>query len=149
MTAPRIKSRIPQRFAVGERAGFTRTFTEGDMALFIGSTWDVNPYHTDEQFSADARFGRRIVPGMLPASMATHLGGLWGFLATEMNLEFLAPVYVGDTITLAVELVAIEGPRKKVRARCHWTNAEGVEVLRGSFAGYPSEREEQADLGSA
>jgi acyl dehydratase len=31
--------------------------------------------------------------------MATHIGGLVGFLATEMRFEFLDPVYVGDTIT--------------------------------------------------
>ena len=71
------------------------------------------------------RFGRRIVPGLLPASMATHLGGLWGFLATEMHLEFLAPVYVGDTITLDVEIVAVEGAKQKVKRsqpldECRW-----------------------------
>ena len=124
---------------------FTRTFTEGDMTLFIGATWDINPYHTDEQFSAQARFGRRILPGLLPASMATHLGGLWGFLATEMNLQFLAPVYIGDTVTIEVEIVGIEEPRKKIRARCRWTNSDGMEVLRGEFAGYPSPREQPTD----
>jgi 3-hydroxybutyryl-CoA dehydratase len=145
MTRPRITSRIPQRFAVGERVSFTRTFTDGDMALFIGATWDVNPYHTDERFAAQTRFGRRILPGLLPASMATHLGGLWGFLATAMNLEFLAPVYVGDSVTLEVEIVGIEDSRQKVRARCRWTNSDGIEVIRGSFAGYPSEREAPTD----
>jgi 3-hydroxybutyryl-CoA dehydratase len=142
MSRPRISSKIPASFEVGGRVTFTRTFTEGDMSLFIGSTWDVNPYHTDDRFAAQTRFGRRILPGLLPASMATHLGGLWGFLATEMHLEFLAPVYVGDTITLEVEIVAIEGTRQKVNARSRWTNADGVEVLRGSFAGYPAERDD-------
>jgi 3-hydroxybutyryl-CoA dehydratase len=141
MPRPKISTRIPQSFDVGERVSFARTFSEGDMTLFIGSTWDVNPYHTDEGFAAQTRFGRRILPGLLPASMATHLGGLWGFLATEMNLEFVGPVYVGDTVTIECEIVAVEEPRRKVRARCRWVNQDGVEVLRGSFAGFPSERE--------
>ncbi|HEY4312996.1 MAG TPA: MaoC family dehydratase [Pirellulales bacterium] len=140
MTQPRIRSRIPEKFAVGERVSFTRTFSDGDMSLFIGATWDINPYHTDDTFTATTRFKRRILPGLLPASMATHLGGLWGFLATEMNLEFVAPVYIGDTVTIEVEITAVEEPRQKVRARCRWVNAEGVEVLRGGFAGYPAQR---------
>ena len=139
MPRPRVNSRFPRRFAVGERVVFMRTFTDGDMAMFIGSTWDVNPYHTDERFAAETRFGRRILPGLLPASMATHLGGLWGFLATEINIEFLAPVYVGDTVTLEVEIVAVEEARQKLQARCRWTNADGLEVMRGGFSGYPSQ----------
>ena len=111
MPRPTITSRIPDSFTVGQRVSFTRTFTDGDMALFIGATWDINPYHTDDTFAAKTRFKRRIVPGLLPASMATHLGGLWGFLATEMNLEFVAPVYVGDTVTLEIEITAVEEPR--------------------------------------
>ncbi|MES1213157.1 MAG: MaoC family dehydratase [Singulisphaera sp.] len=140
MPRPPISTRIPDKFEIGKRASFTRTFSEGDMTLFIGATWDINPYHTDDTFAAETRFKRRILPGLLPASMATHLGGLWGFLATEMNLEFVAPVYVGDTVTIEVEITAIEPPHGKVRAKCRWVNADGVEVLRGGFAGYPSAR---------
>ncbi len=148
MPRPRISSRIPSKFAVGERVTFTRTFSEGDMSLFIGATWDINPYHTDDNFASQTKFGRRILPGLLPASMATHLGGLWGFLATEMQMEFVGPVYIGDTVTLEVEIVAVEEPKKKVRAQCRWTNAEGTEVIRGSFSGYPADRAEEAS-GSA
>jgi 3-hydroxybutyryl-CoA dehydratase len=31
--------------------------------------------------------------------MLTHIGGLLGFLAAETSVEYLAPVFVGDTIT--------------------------------------------------
>jgi hypothetical protein len=64
----------------------------------------VNPYHTDEVFASATPFKRRIVPGLLTASLLSHLGGLWAFLATEMQFEFLAPVYVGDTITAEAEI---------------------------------------------
>ena len=140
MPRPRVARRIPSSFEVGQRASFTRTFSAGDVSLFIGATWDVNPYHTDETFAAGTRFGRQIVPGLLPASMATHLGGLWGFLAAEMTMEFLAPVYVGDTVTIDAEIIEVEA-RGKVRVSCRWTNAAGKEVLRGGFAGFPAEVE--------
>jgi len=57
-----------------------------------------------------------------------------------MTMEFLAPVYIDDTVTIDAEIIEVE-PRGKVRVRCRWTNAAGAEVLRGSFAGYPAEIE--------
>ncbi len=137
MTHPSLSSRIPAHFEVGAKVSFSRTFTETDMILFIGVTWDVNPFHTDDHFAARTKFGRRVLPGLLTASMATHLGGLWGFLAQEMHMEFLAPVYVGDTITIEGEVVEVE-PRGRVRVKTIYTNGEGVEVQRGEFSGFPS-----------
>jgi 3-hydroxybutyryl-CoA dehydratase len=137
MSRPAIPSRIPARFEVGQKVSFTRTFTETDMVLFIGVTWDINPYHTDEQFAAQTKFGKRILPGLLTASMGTHLGGLWGFLAQEMTMEFVAPVYIGDTITIVGEVVEVD-PRGRVRVKTRYTNTAGQEVLRGEFSGYPS-----------
>ncbi|HUY78949.1 MAG TPA: MaoC/PaaZ C-terminal domain-containing protein, partial [Ktedonobacterales bacterium] len=82
-----FKQRLSAAFdeiAVGQTFTFRRTFTEGDVAIFCGVTGDYNPYHIDETFARESRFGRRIIPGLLTASMLTHLGGMIGFLATEM-----------------------------------------------------------------
>src|SRR5215472_9157076 len=97
-----FKQRLREAFDalhIGQTFTFRRTFTEGDVALFCGVTGDYNPYHLDDAFAGESWFGRRILPGLLTASMATHLGGMIGFLATEMRFEFLAPAYPGDTIT--------------------------------------------------
>ena len=142
MDTPLLPQRIPKAPVVGERAAFTRTLTEADTALFIGVTWDVNPYHTDDTYASATRFKRRIVPGLLTASLLTHLGGLWAFLATEMHLEFLAPVYVGDTITAEAEVVEADEARGWVRLRCRCLNSHGHEVLRGDIAGFPGRFEE-------
>ena len=61
--------------------------TKAEVALFIGVTWEVNPYHTDDAYVSAARFKRRIVPGQLTAGLLTHIGGLWAFLATEMHFD--------------------------------------------------------------
>ena len=125
----------------GARGSFSRTITEADVALFIGVTWDVNPYHTDERFAQATPFNGRIVPGLLTASLLTHIGGLWAFLATNMRLDFLAGVYVGDTITAEMEVVEVEPRRGRVRLRCRCTNQAGVEVLHGEILGYPGQFE--------
>jgi 3-hydroxybutyryl-CoA dehydratase len=125
---------------VGEGQTFTfrRTFTEGDVALFCGVTGDFNPYHIDETFARASRFGRRNVPGLLTGSMLTHIGGLMGFLATEMAFEFLAPVFIGDTITCTVTIREKDEARRRMRGTAHFVNQDGLEVLRAQFAGVPA-----------
>lgn len=142
MNRPLLPHRTLRATRLGEKAAFTRTLTEADAALFIGVTWDVNPYHTDDSYVAQTQFGRRIVPGLLTASLLTHLGGLWAFLATEMSFEFLGPVYVGDTVTAAAEVVEVS-ERGWVRLAGQVVNAAGQTVLRATIRGYPGRFEEQ------
>ena len=137
METPHLPRRIPEAAQVGQKVALTRTLTEADVALFIGVTWDVNPLHTNDQYAAGTRFGRRIVPGLLTASMLTHLGGLWAFLGNEMHFEFLGPVYVGETVTAEAEVVEADNSRGWVRLSCRCTVTDGREVLRADIRGFP------------
>ncbi len=137
MERPSLSSRVPSGVEIGLKFRFRRTLTDGDVALFVGATWDVNPLHTDEEYAQETSFGRRIVPGLLTASLLTHLGGLWAFLATHMDLTFLAPVYIGDTITAEAEIVDYDPTRGWVRLACSCTNADREQVLHGEVEGYP------------
>lgn len=141
MDTPLLPKRIPDTAVVGAKVAFTRTLTEADVALFIGVTWDVNPLHTNDEYVSETRFKRRIVPGLLTASLLTHLGGLWAFMATEMHFEFLAPVYIGDTITAEAEIVEMRESEGWVRLRCRCTNSQSKEVLRAEVMGIPGQFE--------
>ena len=141
MPTPLLPHRIPRSIRVGEKVAFSRTLTEVDAALFIGVTWDLNPYHTDDRYVAQTRFDRRIVPGLLTASLLTHFGGLWAFLATEMTFEFLGPVYIGDTVTAEAEIAEVSD-KGWVRLAGRVTGADGQEVLRATIKGYPGRFEE-------
>jgi 3-hydroxybutyryl-CoA dehydratase len=137
-----FKQRLRQAFdalEVGRAFTYRRTFTDGDVALFCGVTGDFNPYHQDATFAAESFFGRRIVPGLLTASMLTHIGGLIGFLATEMRFEYLAPVYIGDTITCTVTFVAKDEAARTLTGAAISINQDGREVLRATFQGFPSD----------
>lgn len=138
---PEFKQRLRAAFdaiAVGQAFTFRRTFTEGDVALFVGVTGDYNPFHVDEEFARASWFGRRNIPGLLTASMATHIGGMLGFLATEMTFQFLKPVYVGDTITCVCTVEEKDEARRQIQCAVTYLNQDDVEVLRGSFCGFPS-----------
>ena len=91
---PEFKQRLREAFDemyVGQTFAFRRTFTDGDVALFCGVTGDYNPHHQDEAFARESWYGRLTIPGLLTGSMLTHIGGLLGFLATEMSFEYLGP----------------------------------------------------------
>jgi acyl dehydratase len=100
-------------------------------------TGDFNPYHQDAAFAGASFFGRRIVPGLLTGSMMTHIGGLLGFLATDMTFQYVAAVYIGDTVTCTVTFVEKDEASRTVVGEARATNQDGGEVLRARFSGFP------------
>ena len=138
----RFKQQLQEAFKEirqGETFTFRRTFTEGDLSQFCGVTGDYNPYHIDDSFVKDSWFGRRIVPGLLTGSMLTHIGGLLGFLATEMEFKYLMPVFVGDTVTCEVVIAEKDETARQMRAEATFTNQDGAVVLTARFRGFPGQ----------
>ena len=139
---PEFKRRLREALDatyVGQTFTFRRTFTDGDVALFCGVTGDYNPYHQDAEFAKESWYGRTTIPGLLTGSMLTHIGGLLSFLATEMSFEYVAPVYVGDTITCTVTVLEKDEPRRRVECGVDFVNGEGAQALRARFAGFPGQ----------
>jgi len=140
--SPEFKQQLKVAFdsiEVGQTFTFRRTFTEGDVALFCGVTGDYNPYHIDRTFIESSWFGRPIIPGLLTASMITHIGGMIGFLATEMEFQFVASVYIGDTITCTITFTEKDEARRLMRAVATYINQDNTEVLLAKFSGFPAD----------
>ena len=138
---PEFKQQLREAFdaiQLGQTFTFRRTFTEGDVALFCGVTGDYNPYHIDETFAQSNFFGRRIIPGLLTGSMITHIGGMIGFLATEMHFHYVESVYIGDTITCTVTFMEKDEQKRLFKVTGSFVNQHGVEVLRARFSGFPA-----------
>lgn len=99
-----------------ETAG--RTITETDILNFAGVSGDFNHLHTDAERMGESDFGERIAHGALVFSIATGL--LWqarerpshvvAFYGVD-RLRFVAPTFVGDTISTTTEVVEKE-PRE-------------------------------------
>ena len=136
-----LRAQVEKTFAaieIGQRFRWSRTLTEGDVALFVGVTGDFNPFHIDDQFAAQTKFGRRIVPGLLTASLATHIGGMLAFLASEMHFRYHQPVFIGETVTCEVEIIEKIQEGRRIRASVRCTKDEAIEVLTGEFIGTPA-----------
>jgi acyl dehydratase len=95
----------------------------------------VYPPHLDEAFAATTHFGRRIAHGMLVAGListvvASDLPGP-GSVYLGQTLQFKAPVYLNDTITVTVEVIKAHEDKPIVTLATVCTNQDGKTVLEG------------------
>lgn len=100
----------------GERASLSKTFYKEDADKFALLTGDRNRLHTDRAFAEKQWFARPVVHGVLTASlistvMGTVLPGHGTILMSE-NLEFINPVYFGDTIEATVTFTSCRETKK-------------------------------------
>jgi acyl dehydratase len=126
--------------AVGARARLVRTFTADDVETFARLSGDRNPLHFDADFAARTRVGRLVVQGGLTTSLfntlvAMHLPGP-GSVFLHQEWDYPAPVYVGDTVTAEVEVVASRPDKPVTSLRCVAQRGDGTEVLRGTSIVY-------------
>jgi 3-hydroxybutyryl-CoA dehydratase len=130
---------------VGDREVFSKTVSESDVYLYAGVTGDLNPAHVNEPYARKTFFKTRIVHGMLTAGfisaiLGTRLPGP-GTIYLRQNLNFRAPVFIGDTITASVEVIEIKAKRNRVRLKTICENQEGVKVLDGEAMVSPPKAE--------
>ncbi len=128
---------IKKNFAdikVGEKTAFGKTVTEADVFAFAGITGDFNPIHVNGEFAKNSMFGRRVAHGMLTASLVdqtlTNLGGL-GTIHMSQTVKFLAPVFIGDTVTVTSEVMSKNEEKRRMTVKSVIVNQEGKTVLEG------------------
>jgi 3-hydroxybutyryl-CoA dehydratase len=123
-------------FQIGQHVTFTKTFTEEDMQRFVGITGDVNPLHVDEEFAHKTKFGRRVLQGMLTASILSTMVGMLlpgtGAIYRSQTLNFLLPVYLGDTVTAHFVVRAIDREKHRLTIDSWIENAAGERVIEGT-----------------
>jgi 3-hydroxybutyryl-CoA dehydratase len=124
-----------EELKVGDTAKFAKTVSESDIYLFAGVTGDLNPAHVNEEYAKDTFFKNRIAHGMLSASfISTVIGTMLpgpGSIYMRQEVNFLAPVKIGDTVTAIVEVAEIMSEKKRVRLKTYCINQENATVVDG------------------
>ena len=120
---------------VGDQASMSRVFTEQDVIQYAELSSDTNPIHLDESYASSTVFGKRIVHGMLVASMFSAIIGVdlpgEGSIYLGQSLSFKAPVSIGDQVTASVEVVRIRADKPIVTLRTLCINDEGQVLIEG------------------
>ena len=139
MTAAVTHSPVVARiedFEPGQQASFTKTFTDEDLRRFIAITGDMNPLHVDDAFAAKTRFGRRVVHGMLAASIFSTMVGMRlpgpGAIYRAQTIRFLLPVYVGDTVTAHFVVRSVDRAKHRLEIDAWIENEAGEHVIEGT-----------------
>jgi 3-hydroxybutyryl-CoA dehydratase len=101
-----------------------RTVTEADVVAFAGLSGDFNQLHVDAVYAAGRGFGRRLVYGLLGQAIGSGLftrtwlgvGTQKHMIAmTEIQWHFRGPIFIGDTLHTAVEVIELRPTSKAER----------------------------------
>jgi len=120
---------------IGTQATLSRSITEDDILLFALVSGDHNPIHLDAEYAERSLFGKRIAHGFLIGSLISAVLGNAlpgpGSIYLGQTLKFLAPIHIGDTVTVTVEVVALREEKRIVTLHTECTNQHGTLVLSG------------------
>ena len=130
-----VRNRVFDEIAIGDEAAIERCLTAQDIQLFAVLSGDTNPQHLDPEFAASTQFHGVIAHGMwgaalISAVLGTRLPGA-GTLYLSQTLQFLAPVRIGDTLTVRVKVTARDPVHKRVSFLCTCINQAGATVIKG------------------
>jgi len=121
----------------GTREVTVRTITADDVDRFARISGDLNPIHLDDAFAATTPFGRRVSHGLLTGAIvsATHtnLTGP-GFIYLGQELNFRAPVHIGDSLTATVTVVEVKAAKRVLVLDTVVVKQDGTRVLDGRSA---------------
>ena len=129
---------------IGDTASYTKTIIDADVVLFSCMAGSFNPLRICDSFGKIAFHGKQIVnndliSGFIRAVLNTELPGPRS-VYLKQNLEFVAPVYTGDTITACVEVTARDPQKNQITLSTRCINQDGREVIRGEALMRPSNR---------
>ena len=121
---------------VGQRAARSLTLTADHVRGYAELSGDYNPLHFDERFAAGTPFGRLVVQGglttgLLHALVAMDMPGP-GTVFLSQDWRFVAPVFVGDTITAEAEVTSLHASKPVCGLAVRVLRQDGEKVLEGS-----------------
>ena len=122
-----------------------RTLTEADFSALINVSWENGPLHTDAEYMRRTPYGRTMLGG--PCLIAVTAGltsstlyASWYAAGVDCRaalgidkVRYLAPVYAGDTVRVAIEVAEMRptehGTAWFGRVEDRLVNQHGTDVL--------------------
>lgn len=103
---------------IGMSASYSQTITDADIKSFAGISGDRNPVHVDDVYAENSRFKKRIAHGLMSASYFSALFGTQlpgpGCVYVAQSLNFLRPVYLGDTVIASVTVKSLNIEKRRI-----------------------------------
>lgn len=130
-----FKQILFEEIRVGQKASFSRKISKLDIETFTNLTGDVNPLHVDSNFALKYGYKAPVAHGMLSASFISTLIGtllpgpssLW----IGLTLEFVSPVFGGETITIEGKVKQKSIVNRVIVLETRVINSKGEIIIRG------------------
>ena len=125
---------------IGDAVQISKTIAESDVYLFAGITGDFSPHHVNEELMRNSPYKHRIVHGALivgfmSAASSTLIAKFSSARSDRLpvslgydRIRFIEPVFIGDTLTVAYEITAVDEARHRSTADIIVTNQIGKSV---------------------
>lgn len=119
-----MSGRYFEQWSVGDTIDheIRRTVTETDNLLFSVMTHNPQPLHIDADYAAKSEFGRILVNGTFSFSLMVGLtvgDTTFGTLIANLGYDRLRmpkPVFIGDTLRAATEVVEVRESKSRSEA---------------------------------
>lgn len=140
-----------ESITLGETAKIRHTITDVDVRRFSELSGDDNRLHVDKDFASKTQFARPVAHGMLGVSFISTVIGTKlpgdGALWHKQTLEFLRPVFIGDTITVTAVVTEKHVRTRSIVLDVHIRNHKRQVVTRGqAWVKLLEERHEERPL---
>ncbi len=129
---------------VGEKAEFSKTIGETDIAMFSGMTGDFDPIHVNEHYARTTMFEKRIAHGCLVMGLLSTTASMMSRRSVERGakgvpvslgydkIRFLKPVFIDDTLTARYTVEEIDPEQARNRSKVEVVKQDGETCLVGT-----------------
>jgi len=129
-----------ERISIGQAHSKNFAITSEMIIGFAKYSGDMNPVHLDDEYASKTIFKRRIAHGFLVGSfISAVLGNEFpgnGTIYLSQTMRFKAPVYIGDSIMVKIEVIDIPKPNR-VHLKTTCLNQDGIVVIEGEAVVMP------------
>ena len=119
------------------KESFSVQITENVQKMFTELSGDVNPMHLNKDICISGGYRDKLVYGMATASYYSTLVGVYlpgeKCLFHKCEVEWPAPVYIGDTLTVTGVVKEIDEQFRRIHIKAFIRNQDGVKVSRAKL----------------
>jgi len=130
-----IRIRPWATFKVGQTASWSHVILGSEVDRFAELSGDVNPLHLEDSYARSQGFRGRVVHGMLLSAWLSRVLGILlpgpGVLWLSQNTRFAQPAYVGDEITVTVEVTHVSPALRSLVLKTTITNQRQEKLMTG------------------
>ena len=104
---------------------------------FLKISGDINPLHTDAEYSKSKGFSDRIVYGMLTSSFFSTLVGVYlpgkYSILQGIDIQFYEPVFIDDILTITGKVSYINEAYKQLEIKAVIINQDNKKVSKATI----------------